>query len=122
MKLSAKNFVALSICLFALLMLSACTEKADTTEKSRAQEIDEQLQGTWVDESDNGTTMIWTFYNGRYVMDFYKNGVRCDFHIAGFYAIGQETIETINDVKGAIPYSFEDGELILGEGMYRGNL
>ncbi len=120
-----KKLFAFALAAALALSLAACrgsgeAEEATTptsTGQNKIRQIDEQLQGTWIDAETDNLVIKWTFNDGNYVIDIYVNGERRDNHMTGTYAIGAETIETVhsNGVKGAIPYSIIDGILSLGE-------
>ena len=102
----------------------AATEVPETSEpssiptKTRIQQIEEQLQGSWKSIDSKTVYSIWTFNNGRYVVDTYVNGQKISNSIVGVYTIGTDAIHTVTidqekNVEGQIPYSFENGKLVL---------
>ena len=87
------------ICIIYLLVLCLflCACGKASVEKSRVEQIDEQLSGTWVSYDSDTVVSKWTFYDGKYVVDTYIGGNK----------IGNST------VGGNIPFTFEDGRLML---------
>ena len=60
----------------------------------------------------------WTFHNGMYVVDTYVNGNKIENSTVGTYAIGSDAIHTVTsdqkvNVEGSIPFTFENGKLVL---------
>ena len=89
------------ICIIYLLVLCLflCACGKASIEKSRVEQIDEQLSGTWVSYDSDTVVSKWTFYDGT-------------------YAIGSNDIHTVTsdqkeNVEGNIPFTFEDGSLML---------
>ncbi len=92
-----------------------------TPKKSRVEQIDEQLQGSWKNVSNASakeTVFIYTFNSGRYVAEIYIEGEKFPYPSMGNYAIGTDSIHTVTidqekSVEGEIPFTFEDGVLRL---------
>ena len=99
-----------------LLLLSACGSKEP--EKPLVEQIDEQLTGTWISYDSEIVYSKWTFYDGKYVAETYVNWERIPNSVVGMYSIGTEAIQTVTtdqtrNVEGSIPFTFENGKLIL---------
>ena len=99
-----------------LLLLSACGSKEP--EKPLVEQIDEQLTGTWISYDSVNVYSKWTFYDGKYVAETYVNGELIPNSVVGVYSIGTEAIKTVTtdqsrNVEGSIPFTFENGKLML---------
>lgn len=99
-----------------LLALSACGSKEP--EKPLVEQIDEQLTGTWISYDSEIVYSKWTFYDGKYVAETYVNGEKIPNSVVGMYSIGTEAIQTVTtdqtrNVEGSIPFTFENGRLML---------
>ena len=119
---SAKKILALILCAVMLLSLCACgkasVEKTSAEEKPLVEQIDEQLAGTWVSYNSDTVMSKWTFHDGKYVVDTYVDGNKIDNSTVGTYAIGSDAIHTLTadqkvNVEGSIPFTFENGILVL---------
>lgn len=119
---SAKKVLALILCAVMLLSLCACSkasvEKTSAEEKPLIEQIDEQLTGTWVSYNSDTVMSKWTFHDGKYVVDTYVDGNKIDNSTVGTYAIGSDAIHTLTadqkvTVEGSIPFTFENGILVL---------
>ena len=119
---SAKKILALILCAVMLLSLCACgkasVEKTSAEEKPLVEQIDEQLAGTWVSYNSDTVMSKWTFHDGKYVFDTYVDGNKIDNSTVGTYAIGSDAIHTLTadqkvNVEGSIPFTFENGILVL---------
>lgn len=119
---SAKKILALILCAVMLLSLCACgkasVEKTSAEEKPLIEQIDEQLAGTWVSYNSDTVMSKWTFHDGKYVVDTYVDGNKIDNSTVGTYAIGSDAIHTLTadqkvNVEGSIPFTFENGILVL---------
>ena len=119
---SAKKVLALILCAVMLLSLCACgkasVEKTSAEEKPLVEQIDEQLAGTWVSYNSDTVMSKWTFHDGKYVVDTYVDGNKIDNSTVGTYAIGSDAIHTLTadqkvNVEGSIPFTFENGILVL---------
>ena len=119
---SAKKILALILCAVMLLSLCACgkasVEKTSAEEKPLVEQIDEQLAGTWVSYNSDTVMSKWTFHDGKYVVDTYVDGNKIDNSTVGTYAIGSDAIHTLTadqkiTVEGSIPFTFENGILVL---------
>ena len=119
---SAKKILALILCAVMLLSLCACgkasVEKTSAEEKPLVEQIDEQLAGTWVSYNSDTVMSKWTFHDGKYVVDTYVDGNKIDNSTVGTYAIGSDAIHTLTadqkvNVEGIIPFTFENGILVL---------
>ena len=119
---SAKKVLALILCAVMLLSLCACSkasvEKTSAEEKPLVEQIDEQLAGTWVSYNSDTVMSKWTFHDGKYVVDTYVDGNKIDNSTVGTYAIGSDAIHTLTadqkvNVEGSIPFTFENGILVL---------
>ena len=114
----------LALLLIVVFMMSLCAcgktpiEKSNEPEKSLTEQIDEQLTGTWISQTSDTVVSRWTVYNGMYVVDTYVNGNKIENSTVGTYAIGSDAIHTITsdqkvNVEGSIPFTFNDGKLML---------
>ena len=108
------------ICIIYLLVLCLflCACGKASVEKSRVEQIDEQMSGTWVSYDSDTVVSKWTFYDGKYVVDTYIGGNKIGNSTVGTYAIGSNDIHTVTsdqkeNVEGNIPFTFEDGRLML---------
>ena len=108
------------ICIIYLLVLCLflCACGKASVEKSRVEQIDEQLSGTWVSYDSDTVVSKWTFHDGKYVVDTYVGGKKIGNSTVGTYSIGSKDIHTITsdqkeNVEGNIPFTFEDGSLML---------
>lgn len=119
---SAKKVLALILCAVMLLSLCACgkasVEKTSAEEKPLVEQIDEQLAGTWVSYNSDTVMSKWTFHDGKYVVDTYVDGNKIDNSTVGTYTIGSDAIHTLTadqkiTVEGSIPFTFENGILVL---------
>lgn len=119
---SAKKILALILCAVMLLSLCACgkasVEKTSAEEKPLVEQIDEQLAGTWVSYNSDTVMSKWTFHDGKYVVDTYVDGNKIDNSTVGTYTIGSDAIHTLTadqkiTVEGSIPFTFENGILVL---------
>ena len=119
---SAKKILALILCAVMLLSLCACgkasVEKTSAEEKPLVEQIDEQLAGTWVSYNSDTVMSKWTFHDGKYVVDTYVDGNKIDNSTVGTYTIGSDAIHTLTadqkvNVEGSIPFTFENGILVL---------
>ena len=119
---SAKKILALILCAVMLLPLCACgkasVEKTSAEEKPLVEQIDEQLAGTWVSYNSDTVMSKWTFHDGKYVVDTYVDGNKIDNSTVGTYTIGSDAIHTLTadqkvNVEGSIPFTFENGILVL---------
>lgn len=119
---SAKKILALILCAVMLLSPCACgkasVEKTSAEEKPLVEQIDEQLAGTWVSYNSDTVMSKWTFHDGKYVVDTYVDGNKIDNSTVGTYAIGSDAIHTLTadqkiTVEGSIPFTFENGILVL---------
>lgn len=119
---STKKILALILCAVMLLSLCACgkasVEKTSAEEKPLIEQIDEQLAGTWVSYNSDTVMSKWTFHDGKYVVDTYVDGNKIDNSTVGTYAIGSDAIHTLTadqkvNVEGSIPFTFENGILVL---------
>ena len=125
-----KKRISLLLALVLLLSLAGCGGGAKTPEptatseptaapqKSRLEQIDEQLQGSWKSIDSDTVYSVWTFNNGRYVAEVYVNGTKIQNSVIGNYAIGTDSIHTVSidqekNAEGSIPFTFEDGVLRL---------
>lgn len=118
----ANRWLALLLTVFLTISLCACgkasVEKSNEPEKSLTEQIDEQLAGTWISQTSDTVVSRWTFHNGMYVVDTYVNGNKIENSTVGTYAIGSDAIHTVTsdqkvNVEGSIPFTFEDGKLVL---------
>lgn len=119
---STKKILALILCAVMLLSLCACgkasVEKTSAEEKPLVEQIDEQLAGTWVSYNSDTVMSKWTFHDGKYVVDTYVDGNKIDNSTVGTYTIGSDAIHTLTadqkiTVEGSIPFTFENGILVL---------
>ena len=115
MKANNRTAIFLILCLIFLIVLVACSNE---NKKTLVEQIDEQLAGTWISNDSDKVISKWTFYDGKYVVDTYVNGKKLDNSTVGTYSVGADSIHTITadqkkNVEGSIPFSFENGKLIL---------
>lgn len=119
---NTNRWLALLLTVFLMISLCACgkasVEKSNEPEKSLTEQIDEQLAGTWVSYNSDTVMSKWTFHAGKYVVDTYVNGNKIENSTVGTYAIGSDAIHTVTsdqkvNVEGSIPFTFEDGKLVL---------
>ena len=109
----------LALLLIVVLMMSLCACGKTPIEKSNEPEkLDEQLAGTWISQTSDTVVSKWTFHNGMYVVDTYVNGNKIENSTVGTYAIGSDAIHTVTsdqkvNVEGSIPFTFENGKLVL---------
>ncbi len=124
-----KFFCVMSvICLtFALCGCGADKTSPESQRKSQIELVEEQLQGTWATtETEDGLSETYTFSDGTYVTEAYYKGEKLGDGNAGTYVIETDAIYTTNQknqVKGSIPYEFNNGVLTLipqnGTTMYK---
>lgn len=116
-----RYFIKFGMILIAinLVSLTACAKNNEPeSEKSKIECINEQLEGTWTSQDATNVYSKWTFYDGKYVVDTYVNGKKLDNSTVGTYFIGENSIHTltsdqVNNVEGEIPFTYENGILIL---------
>ena len=81
------------------------------------QDIDEQLQGTWVEEEVvDRLTVSYTFAGGRFTYIYDYKDDAYDKELEGSYAIGDKTITLTYDeltITETLSYYFKDGVLSL---------
>ena len=75
MKAGKRTVTLCLICLVFVVLLVACVKK---TEKPLVEQIDEQLAGTWISYDSDTDISKWTFYEGKYVVDFEKAAAAID--------------------------------------------
>ena len=126
-----KKIIALMLCAVMLLSLCACekSEEApdtddsvltieeapvDNTEKTKV--VDEtQDENALLQSSDEFKATAQIIVN---VVDTYVNGNKIENSTVGTYAIGSDAIHTVTsdqkvNVEGSIPFTFENGKLVL---------